>query len=163
MNNTPIKCTFTEVIDEMDTNEPARQFLEGMKNAGCRVIYLKRKGTTKLSASTTEKPTLVIICDDDNTPSGPSGWDQNVLASVLKATASIHLQGMAPDNFFEMLPIITLMHGKTVLINTPIPHFHDWATYLQDKAANIPCMIFAPDGYASPCEQCNEEDSNDIL
>ncbi len=150
MTSTILKATLSELIDTMEAEgQNCNHYVDlakGLRDVKGRLVWLPRENKAKFGDGPLSYPTLVLVGDDDDTPTGPSGWDEATLISAASRAHTIVLHACAADDTYKMLPVMTMMVGKIMLIECAPRVFGEWAYFVQKHAPQaMPLCVYPYD------------------
>lgn len=86
MTSTILKATLSELIDTMEAEaENCDHYVDlakGLREVKGRLLWLPRESKAKFGDGPVSYPTLVLVGDDDDAPTGPSGFAQTLIPAA---------------------------------------------------------------------------------
>jgi hypothetical protein len=89
-----------------------------------------------------QRPTIVVVGDDDYQSTGPAGWRCSATVAEWAAAAVIHAAGATADTYAEAAKAARLL-GRAVLIETDTANALAWAKVFEPKRV---LMVLPKDG-----------------
>lgn len=105
--------------------------LRMVRTGGLHFILPLRGATVPMRRlKTLDRPALVQIGDDDDTPTGPSGWPQAERLLRWCRFCVLHAAGAEPVHY-AAAAMAALVHRRVLLIETTTAHERAWAALIR--------------------------------
>ena len=101
-----------------------------------------------------QRPTVVVIGDDDYSSSGPTGWRCSATVAEWAVAAVIHAAGATAESYAEAVKAARLL-GRAVLVETDTAHALAWAQVFQPKRVLLVLPKVGPHPILPPREALN--------
>lgn len=115
------------------------------------LVLLAREGRLLETAGglAADMPTLVLIGDDDDAPTGPSGWADAEQAMRWARATVLHATGAQPEHF-RMAVEMTLHHQRVTMVETSSAQLPAWFALARPSLARPTLIIKPPPGETHP-------------
>jgi hypothetical protein len=123
--------------------------LRAVRTAGLHFIMSPRGMAVSMRRiKTVNLPALVLLGDDDDTPSGPAGWPQAERLLRWCRFCVLHATGADPVHYARAAEA-ALLHDRALLIETTTAMEPAWVALIQRVRPGLPGLIFrVPRGQA---------------
>jgi len=112
-----------------------------VRRGGLAVLFNSDRGqrVTADELNQAQRPTVVVIGDDDYASSGPAGWRCSATIAGWAAAAIVHAAAATAESYAEAAKAARLL-GRAVLIETDTAHALAWAKVFEGR----PVLVVAP-------------------
>ena len=116
---------------------------EGVLQGRCRLMLLfdRELALPAKELADTSRPVITLVCDDDDTPSGPLGW--RCAKQAGRWAQHVLVQGAGAEAWHYRLAIeMALVCRRVLIVDTSSAHALGWGRFLQHPAT----LVIKPPG-----------------
>jgi hypothetical protein len=104
------------------------ELMRQVRRGGLAIVFVSDRDdpVTVDDLNEAERPTVVVVGDDDYRATGPSGWRATPTLVAWAAAVVVHAAGATADSYAEAAKAAREL-GRAVLIETDSAHAERWA------------------------------------
>jgi hypothetical protein len=108
-----------------------------------------RPAATLRALDRTGKPALLLLGDDDETPTGPAGWPGAATALRWARVVVLHATGGKPEHY-RLAVEMAARHQRVVMVETTPAHLAAWLALARPSPSRPALLIVPPPGDVHP-------------
>jgi hypothetical protein len=129
------------------------ELMREVRRGGLCVFFNSDRSQTITMAelNQAQRPTVVVIGDDDYSSTGPAGWRCSATIAQWPAAVVVHAAGATAESYAEAVKAARLL-GRAVLVETDTAHVEEWAMTFYGR----PVLLVLPKGGQHPVQPSQE-------